>query len=81
MKKLDKSKPYGIVSGCDQGRVYEQDNVFFNGDGTEWADPDAQAVKAQHPAVVKSAASKKPAAPVKAVKTATESQVDDQLQG
>ena len=39
MKKLDKSKPYGTISGDTEGRIYEQDNTFFHGDGTEWTPP------------------------------------------
>lgn len=32
---LDKSKPYGTIMGDTEGRVYEQDNKFFNAAGEE----------------------------------------------
>lgn len=84
MKKLDKSKPYGQVVGCDQGRAYEQDGAFFNGDGTEWVpptegDPDAEGHAPIRQRPVKPA-TVKPAGKVTAVKSAADSQVDAQLQ-
>ncbi len=35
MKTLDRTKDYSTVMGDDQGRVFEQDGVFFRSDGTE----------------------------------------------
>jgi hypothetical protein len=32
---LDRSRPYAEVYGDTQGRVYEQEGVYFRGDGTE----------------------------------------------
>lgn len=37
-RKLDRSRDFGSIQGDSQGRVYEQDGVFFSADGTEWAD-------------------------------------------
>lgn len=37
--KLDKSKPYGTISGDTEGRVFEQDGRFFLADGKPWRDP------------------------------------------
>jgi hypothetical protein len=97
MKKLDKNKPYGQITGCTEGRVYEQDGVYFNGDGTEWEATDV-AIKVDehgmsvptedHPSVKKTVAKKAPAKPaakaaVKPVKAVSpvDSQLNDQLKG
>lgn len=87
MKNLDKTKPFGTVVGCDQGRSYEQNGTFFHGDGTEWVPPvdgapeeDGHApIKPRKQPVIKPAAAPK-AGKVSAVKSAADSQVDAQLQ-
>lgn len=42
-KKLDRSRDFGTIQGDDQGRMFEQDGVFFCGDGSAWAEPVAAA--------------------------------------
>lgn len=36
MATLDRQRDFGTITGCDQGRLYEQDHAFFNADGSEW---------------------------------------------
>lgn len=46
--KLDRSKPFGTISGDVKGRHFEQDGKFFAADGTQWTDPEAaQTVKSE----------------------------------
>lgn len=45
--KLDYTRPYGTITGDDQGRSFEQDHKFFAADGTEWIDPAQPKAKAQ----------------------------------
>ncbi len=40
-KKLDKTQPFATIYGDTEGRVYEQDSLYFRGDGTLWVDPAA----------------------------------------
>jgi hypothetical protein len=35
-KKLDREQPYGTIYGDEQGRAFEQEGVYFRGDGTVW---------------------------------------------
>lgn len=82
--KLDKSKPHFTVFGDDNGRAFEQDGKFFNGDGTLWTEPEGEGEATAKPAVARKVAAKKPAAAPKAapaVKSEAEQQVDDQLSG
>lgn len=37
--KLDKTQPYGHITGDTEGRVYEQDGRYFTVDGKPWRDP------------------------------------------
>jgi hypothetical protein len=39
MKTFDKQKPHGTVHGDTEGRVYVQDNVYYDGEGREWQPP------------------------------------------
>jgi hypothetical protein len=73
-KKLDRSRDFGTIVGDDQGRRFEQDGVFFLGDGSEWTDP--AGVKKDKPAPAKAKA-----APVAApVSPAVDDQLTAQLQ-
>lgn len=79
MKTLDKTQPYGQIVGDDQGRFFEQDGLYFHGDGSEWIDPAADAV-------VKAKVERAKTAAVKAVKAvpavkAVDQQLADQLVG
>lgn len=38
-KKLDKERDYAVIVGDDQGRLYEQDSLYFGSDGSEWVEP------------------------------------------
>jgi hypothetical protein len=50
-KKLDKNKPYGLITGDTEGRVYEQDGQYFTGTGEPWGaqEPKAEAKPAKAP--------------------------------
>lgn len=39
---LDKTKPYGIIGGDNDGRAFEQDGVFYTGSGEVWQPPAAE---------------------------------------
>jgi hypothetical protein len=36
---LDRSRPFGTVSGDHLGRAFEQDSLHFNADGSLWVEP------------------------------------------
>lgn len=38
MKVLDRTRPFGTISGDSEGRFYEQDNAYFGADGQPWLD-------------------------------------------
>lgn len=76
VKKLDKSKPHGHIFGDDQGRIYEQDGAFFNGDGTPWRDPAKKEGAAERAAREKAEAE---AAAAEAERLKAEGGADDQL--
>lgn len=38
-RKLDRSRDFGIIQGDSEGRMFEQDGVYFLGDGSEWSAP------------------------------------------
>jgi len=43
-RTLDRSQPFGTITGDDEGRAYEQDGVFFLATGELWQPaPDAGA--------------------------------------
>lgn len=43
--KLDRSRPFAIISGDTEGRHFEQDNRFFNRTEGLWRDPKAKESK------------------------------------
>jgi hypothetical protein len=36
---LDRTRPFGTVSGDLLGRAFEQDSLHFNADGSLWVEP------------------------------------------
>lgn len=70
---LDRSRPFGTVSGDSEGRIYAQGEHFFHADGTLWSPPASAEAAPEAPAKV---ATKKKGAPAADPATAA---VDDQL--
>lgn len=69
MAKLDRKREFGTITGDDQGRLYEQDHLFFAADGSEWEDPAKADAKAE--------LGDKPASKARAAKA--DAKADDQL--
>jgi hypothetical protein len=48
---LDRSRPFGTVTGDAEGRAYEQDHHFYRADGSVWSAPtDLQPGEVEFPA-------------------------------
>lgn len=79
---LDKSKDYATVYGDDKGRVYQQGDHHFRGDGSLWRDPDVKETAAEKKAreEAEAAADKRAADEAEAAKKAAGAGgADDQL--
>lgn len=81
-QKLDKSKPFGTITGDTEGRVFEQDGRFFYADGKPWRDPKKKETaeeKAAREAAEKEEADRLAAEEAAAAAAASGSNVDAQL--
>jgi hypothetical protein len=71
---LDRNRPHGTVYGDPDGRIYQQGDNYFRGDGSLWTEPVKAEAEAEAPA--KPALTKKKAAPAPDPAPAV---VDDQI--
>lgn len=75
MANLDRKRDFATIVGDDEGRMFEQDGKFFNGDGTPWR---PRKEGAQQPAASKTTPAPAPAKPEQ---PADDEQLSQQLKG